>query len=57
MNMKKEYQAPAMTIDLMEVEPLLTLSPTDSDPSTQVNYEDYDGEFSARGYDGWEDND
>lgn len=46
-----------MTIDLMEVEPLLTLSPTEDNPSTQVNYEDYDGEFSARGYDGWEDND
>ena len=49
--MKKEYIIPSMDIFDADVSPLLVLSYGSDMPSTEVNHEEFDGEFSGRGFD------
>ena len=46
--MKKLYMIPAINVVNIGIEPLMTLSSGSDNPETQVNHEEYEGEFSSR---------
>ncbi len=55
--MKKEYISPRALVVELNTQPLLNaMSPTSEKPGTNPNPDDpYQGEFSAPGYDNWDD--